>query len=70
MLRVPRELAEYKLKVYPQANKVDWCMCVDYTDLNKRCHKDPFGLPRIDHVANSTAGCSFLSFLECYLVYH
>jgi hypothetical protein len=29
-------------------NKVDWCMCVDYTDLNKYCPKDPFGLPRID----------------------
>ena len=88
---VPRELAEHKLKVYPQArpirqklrrftpdkgeairaelahlvaagfirevlhlewlanpvlvlknNKVDWCMCVDYTDLNKHCPKDPF----------------------------
>jgi hypothetical protein len=99
MLRVPRELAEHKLKVYPQArlirqkirrftpdkreairaelarlvaarfirevlhpkwlanhvlvlkkNKVDCCMCVDYTDLNKHCPKDPFGLPRIDRV--------------------
>jgi hypothetical protein len=25
-------------------------MCVDYTDLNKHCPKDPFGLPRIDQV--------------------
>jgi hypothetical protein len=97
MLGVPRELAEHKLKVYPQArpirqklhrftsdkreairtelarlmtagfirevphpkwlanpvlvlkkNKVDWHMCVDYTDLNKHYLKDPFGLPRID----------------------
>ena len=23
-------------------------VCVDYTDLNKHCPKDPFGLPRID----------------------
>jgi hypothetical protein len=29
-------------------NKVDWRMCVDYTDLNKHYPKDPFGLPRID----------------------
>jgi hypothetical protein len=29
-------------------NKVDWRMCVDYTDLNKHCPKDPFGLTRID----------------------
>jgi hypothetical protein len=37
-------------------NKVDWRMCVDYTDLNKRCPKDPFGLPRIDQVVDSTSG--------------
>jgi hypothetical protein len=91
MSGVLRELAEHKLKVYPQArpiqqklrcfmpdkreairaelaclvvarfirevlhpewlanpvlvlkkNKVDWRMCVDYTDLNKHCPKDPF----------------------------
>ena len=23
----------------------EWRMCVDYTDLNKHCPKDPFGLP-------------------------
>jgi hypothetical protein len=32
--------------------------------------KDPFGLPRIDQVVDSTAGCSLLSFLNCYLGYH
>jgi hypothetical protein len=26
----------------------EWCICVDYTDLNKHCSKDPFGLPCID----------------------
>jgi hypothetical protein len=116
---VPRELAEHKLKVYPQArpirqklrrftpdkreairaelarlvaagfirevlhpgwlaspvlvlkkNKVDWRMCVDYIDLNKHCPKDPFGLPRIDQVVDSTAGSSVLSFLDCYSGYH
>jgi hypothetical protein len=36
-------------------------MYVDYTDLNKHCPKDPFGLPRIDQVVDSTAGCSMLS---------
>ena len=45
-------------------------MCVDYTDLNKHCPKDPFGLPRIDQVIDSTAGCILLSFLDCYLGYH
>jgi hypothetical protein len=51
-------------------NKVDWRMCVDYTDLNKHCPKDPFGLPRIDQVVDSTAVCSMLSFLDCYSGYH
>jgi hypothetical protein len=51
-------------------SKVDWRMCVDYTDHNKHCPKDPFGLPRIDQVVDSTAGCSVLSFLDCYSGYH
>ena len=25
-----------------------WCVCVDFTDLNKACPKDPFPMPRID----------------------
>ena len=45
-------------------------MCVDYTDLNKHCPKDPFGLPRIDEVVDSTAVCELLSFLDCYSGYH
>jgi hypothetical protein len=45
-------------------------MCVDYTDLNKHCPKDPFGLPRIDQVVDSIAGCSMLFFLDCYSGYY
>jgi hypothetical protein len=45
-------------------------MCVDYTDLNKHCPKDPFGLPRIDQVIDSTVGCDLLCFLDCYSGYH
>jgi hypothetical protein len=41
-------------------------MWVDYTDLNKHFPKDPFGLPRIDQVTDSTAGCDLLCFLDCY----
>jgi hypothetical protein len=51
-------------------NKNEWRMCMDYTDLNKHCTKDPFGLPRIDQVIDSTAGCSLLCFLDCYSGYH
>jgi hypothetical protein len=53
----------------PKKNK-DWRMCVDYTDLNKARKKDPFGLSWIDQVMDSTAGCSLLSFLDCYSKYY
>ncbi|KAK1615351.1 hypothetical protein QYE76_020868 [Lolium multiflorum] len=33
-----------------------WRMCIDYTNLNKACPRDPFPLPRIDQVIDSTAG--------------
>jgi hypothetical protein len=48
----------------------EWRMYVDYTDLNKHCPKDPFGLPHINEVVDSTAGCELLSFLDCYSGYH
>ena len=45
-------------------------MCVDYTDLNKACPKDPFPLPCIDQVVDSMAGCDLLCFLDAYSGYH
>jgi hypothetical protein len=48
----------------------EWRMCVDYTDLNKHCPKDPFDLPHIDQVVDSTVGCELLCFLDCYSGYH
>jgi hypothetical protein len=53
----------------PKKNK-EWRMCVDYTDLNNACKKDPFGLPRINQVVDSKAGCSLISFLNCCSGYH
>jgi hypothetical protein len=53
----------------PKKNK-EWRMCIDYTNLNKACKKDPFGLPRIDQVVDSIVGCNLLSFLNCYSGYH
>jgi hypothetical protein len=46
-------------------NMNEWRMCVDYTDLNKHYPKDPIGLPRIDQVIDSTAGCDLLCVLNC-----
>ena len=31
-----------------------WRVCVDFTDLNKACPKDPFPLPRIDRLVDAT----------------
>ena len=41
-------------------------MCDDYTSLNKARPKDPFPLPRIDQVVDSTSRCDALSFLDAY----
>lgn len=35
-------------------------MCVDFTDLNRACPKDPFPVPHIDQTVDSTAGCESL----------
>jgi hypothetical protein len=54
-----REVFHLELLANPvlvcKKNWNEWRMCVDYTDLNKHRPKDPFGLPRIDHVIDSTA---------------
>jgi hypothetical protein len=46
----------------PKANK-KLRMCIDYTSLNKACPKDPFPLPRIDQIVDSTSECDLLCFL-------
>ena len=45
-------------------------MCIDYTNLNKACPKDPFPLPQRDQVIDSTAGCELLSFVDAYSGFH
>jgi hypothetical protein len=47
-----------------------WRMCIDYTDRNRHCPKDPFPLPRIDQVVHSTARSTLLCFLDSYSGYH
>ena len=47
-----------------------WRLCIDFTDLNKACPKDPFPLLRIDQIVDSTSGCDLLSFLDAYSGYH
>ena len=45
-------------------------LCIDFTDLNKAYPKDPYPLPRIDQIVDSTAGCALLCFLDAFSGYH
>ena len=47
-----------------------WQMCIDYTDLNKACPKDPYPLPSIDGLVDAASGFCFLSFMDAYLGYN
>jgi hypothetical protein len=57
------------LVVVPKANgKLQ--MCIDYTNLNKACPKDPYPLPCIDQIVDSTSRCDLLSFIDDYYGFH
>jgi hypothetical protein len=45
-------------------------MCIDFTELNKACPKDPIPLPKIDIIIDQAAGCEMLSLLDCFSGYH
>jgi hypothetical protein len=56
--------------IIPKKNIDIQRVCVDYISLNKHCPKDPFPLPRIDQIIDSTVGCARLSFLDAYSGYN
>ena len=45
-------------------------MCVDFTDLNKACPKDPFPMPRIDQLVDAIVGHPRMSFLDAFQGHH
>ena len=47
-----------------------WRVCVDFTDLNKVCPKDPFSMPWIDQLVDVTVGYPRISFLDAFQSYH
>ena len=47
-----------------------WRVCVDFTDLNKTCSKDPFPMPKIDQLVDATVGHPRMSFLDAFQGYH
>ena len=47
-----------------------WRVCVDFTDLNKACLKDPFPMPKIDQLVDAIVGHPRMSFLDAFQGYH
>ena len=48
----------------------NWRVCIDFTDLNKSCPKDPFPLPHIDKLVDATAGHQLMSFMDAFSGYN
>ena len=57
------------LVMVPKKDK-SWRLCINFKDLNKACPKDPFPLPRIDQIIDTTAGHDSPCFLDAYSGYH
>ena len=55
--------------VVPKANG-KLRMCIAYDSLNKACPRDPYPLPRIDQIVDSTSRCDLLSFLDVHSGFH
>ena len=47
-----------------------WHVCVDFTNLNKACPKNPFPMPQIDQLVEATVGHPRMSFLDAFQGYH
>ena len=47
-----------------------WCMCVDFTNLNRACPKDSFPLPTIDQLVDLIAGHELLTFMDAFSGYN
>ena len=43
-----------------------WRVCIDFTDLNKACPKDPFLMPKIDQLVDATVGHPRMSFMDVF----
>ena len=47
-----------------------WRVCIDFTNLNRACPKDPFLMPKIDQLVDATFGHPRMSFLDAFQGYH
>ena len=53
-----------------EEEKWKMAVCVDFTDLNKACPKDPFPIPWIGQLVDATVSHSQMSFLDAFQGYH
>ena len=75
MTRIKMHIFKVKLPFYPSCevkcglqNRVS-TVCVDFTDLNKACPKDPFPMSKIDQLIDVTVGHPRMSFLVAFQGY-
>ena len=47
-----------------------WHVCVDFTNLNKTCLKNPIPVPWIDRLVDATVSHHQMSFLDAFQGYH
>uniref|UniRef100_A0A2N9I2W1 Uncharacterized protein n=1 Tax=Fagus sylvatica TaxID=28930 RepID=A0A2N9I2W1_FAGSY len=65
-----QQKARRSAPVHAEAKNGKWRVCVDFTNLNQACPKDPFPLPKIDQLVDATAGHDRMSFLDAFQGYH
>ena len=63
----PQQLAD---TVVVKKKTGKWRVCVDFTNLNKACPKDPFPRSQIDQLVDATVGHPWMSFLDAFQGYH
>jgi len=47
-----------------------WQVCVDFINLNKASPKDPYPMPKIDQLVDTTVSHLWMSFLDVFQGYH
>jgi len=47
-----------------------WRVCINFTDLNRACPKDPFPMPKIDQLVDAMYRHPRISFLDAFQGYH
>ena len=47
-----------------------WRVCIDFTDLNQACPKDPFLIPKIVQLVDAMYEHPRMSFLDAFSGYH